>query len=430
MNSFLISFKARQWWLTLLAVDVLMLISTYVVYLPKDQRFRYAGLFSLAGEMNFAAWCSGIQLLLAGIAFLSFSMFLWDTNRAQAKALGAIGIVAVILFADEVGSLHERMYLFLNMDPETDLNILPYFLLLLGFLTYGLKGLFQYRAILGTAWIRVIATFSFFTLVYVQEKIEHALEWSGTDRGIRAVFEEGTELIGFAILLSAAVTVGHRLNIQKRVKNQQGGSIPVLVPTFAGIQHLLIASMIAAVPLIALRLMYSPELLQLRIRGDFGYLPVVAIYGLAALLCYRSSLFEQARQWQWRFATFICLILSINATALFHRHVVQLANPQHLLFPWRAEIDLLWTIPLSIVMLTFIAGKKSLLANGFLLLFWVGAAGCIQLTDGLQIITYSLVLVVAFTVCSCLATSSPENKTELVKEKWTPMIGQSNQLFK
>src|SRR3546814_15579677 len=70
---------------------------------------RYLLLFDLRAEDNVAAWWSGILLLLN--AFHAYDGYALWRERAprMARSWASLSLLLVILSADEIGSIHERI---------------------------------------------------------------------------------------------------------------------------------------------------------------------------------------------------------------------------------------------------------------------------------------------------------------------------------
>jgi hypothetical protein len=163
--------------------------------------------FRLTGENNPAAWWSG--MLLAVVSLHAFDGYALLRRSEPGAARGWALIAAVLLFlsADEVGSIHERL-----AQVGRALGLGTWSLLLpLGAVLAAMLG----RALLllwsaggeqrRKVWPLAIA-FLVLGSVALQEVLEHRIQWQ-TDvaRAVRAMVEEGTELIGMLVLLRVAM---------------------------------------------------------------------------------------------------------------------------------------------------------------------------------------------------------------------------------
>jgi len=167
--------------------------------------------FRLTGENNPAAWWSG--MLLAVVSLHAFDGYALLRRSEPGAARGWALIAAVLLFlsADEVGSIHERL-----AQVGRALGLGTWSLLLpLGAVLAAVLAAVLGRALLllwsaggeqrRKVWPLAIA-FLVLGSVALQEVLEHRIQWQ-TDvaRAVRAMVEEGTELIGMLVLLRVAM---------------------------------------------------------------------------------------------------------------------------------------------------------------------------------------------------------------------------------
>jgi hypothetical protein len=158
---------------------------------------------NLASENSAATWWPGILLALASIHAFDGSAR-WR-RHAPARAWASIAIVLIVLSADEVGSIHERVEYFSEiLGLHDQLAHLPFALVLLGLFGYAVHPGHGHQAAEQRALILI--ALGLFVSVAVQELIEEKLTLqSALARGIRAAIEEGTELAGILILLKVAM---------------------------------------------------------------------------------------------------------------------------------------------------------------------------------------------------------------------------------
>ena len=96
------------WWHFIVAINLFFIvITTANHYLPRfPQRSRIIFPFSLASEMNIAAWWSGICLFT--LSFIAYEFFCTKKDGSQ-KAWISLSLLLLGLSFDEIGSVHERI---------------------------------------------------------------------------------------------------------------------------------------------------------------------------------------------------------------------------------------------------------------------------------------------------------------------------------
>ena len=203
------------WWKWIIVIDLVLVTITALtkvnINLPG---FVY---FDLGNEMNFAVWWSTITLFLTGV--LSYELFCSKKDGTKTAWL-AISILFCALSWDEIGSLHERAF------QGSWSNYIPYAIAAVSLLIYTLIKLFAKTQTRKSALLILVA-FILFGSVALQEYIEHAINWTGWLMGVRIGIEEGTELLGTLLSLTAVV-------IQREPKDSQ--SIEALLPNLQSIK--------------------------------------------------------------------------------------------------------------------------------------------------------------------------------------------------
>jgi hypothetical protein len=196
------SFLLPGWiWLGVVAAGHLLFVTLTVLaaYIPSAFRSGLFQAFNLASESNVAAWWSTVNLL--ALAVLAAEILRLGPARAR-PAWAGLSLLLALLSLDELGSLHERAGGFREL--------MPYIVGAVILLAFSLGSLFlgsdTRRASL---WIG--AGFALFGLVILQERIEHILVWPAWASGLRAGFEEGTELLGMSLILWGALSYRKRV---------------------------------------------------------------------------------------------------------------------------------------------------------------------------------------------------------------------------
>jgi len=186
----------RLWFHALIAVSVLLLIITQLSYALAGSGRLSLLLFwaGLGGENNLGAWWSGMLLVLAGVlAFDGF--FNPDKPVHEQRGWLALGFALLLLSFDEVASLHE--YLSRSRLSLAALGAVGLALAVFGMLQLRRAGVPK----------RVLARLSFafglLASVPVHEMVQQTLEWPNpVIYGVRAMLEEGTEIIAMLIFVS------------------------------------------------------------------------------------------------------------------------------------------------------------------------------------------------------------------------------------
>jgi hypothetical protein len=174
----------HAWWKWVWTVNIFCISATvFLTYYPALPIFHY---FNLSGELNFAAWWSGVSLLTA--ALLGYESF-GQTRDFTKSAWLLISCILLALSWDEVGSLHERIL------QVSWLDYSPYGIAGVVLLTFAFTRLFLKQATRKSAFFLLLG-FTLFAVVAVQEYFEHAIQWPFWSWGIRAAIEEGSELLG------------------------------------------------------------------------------------------------------------------------------------------------------------------------------------------------------------------------------------------
>lgn len=317
-----------------------LLISLFVGSTGREESFLSP--FYLAYESNIATWWSGAQLMLFGLIALSLGLAEMPRDRGGGQALVVLGTLGLGLFADEIGSVHERVDLFLPI--EGDLALAPFALAGAAALAFALWVLRARRDRLGNAWLAILGGFAVLGSTYLHEFAEHRLAWPEWARGLRVMAEEGTELVGMFILLNAVVALRNRVSAEggtarrHEAEGDREGSpkearraeerpsqtetngmtvaeapdhrprmvgsddvgaghvcaivrsaVNELVPSGRAVAVVLWAAVMAAVPIAVLRGSLSNDVLDLWRKGDFGNVVPVLVFACGAVLAVRRA---------------------------------------------------------------------------------------------------------------------------------------------
>jgi hypothetical protein len=179
------------------AALVVITMASYAVVVEHRGLALFLFWLGLGGENNIGAWWSGMLLALA--AFFAFDGF-FDTTKRPLEQRGwlALGFALLLLSFDEIASLHEYLSE-LGLKQLAVLGVVG-----LALASYAMQQLRRARVAWRTLAVLLLA-FALLASVPLQELIQHKLEWdSPVIYGLRALLEEGTEIL--AMLIFVAVT--------------------------------------------------------------------------------------------------------------------------------------------------------------------------------------------------------------------------------
>lgn len=221
-----------MWFCGLAATCLVLVAATVVTFWP----------LNLRDENNLAALFSSMLLLLLGLHAYDGAAANRGSAPRAARAWSVLTLVLVLLSADELASLHERLPA--DTHGQYWLWVLPFALAFIAMGAHALIRLFQeprYRK----ASLMVFAGFLLFLLVAGQEELEWRLTWSEGVKPIRAAVEDGTELLGMMLILAACMA-----NTRGRLSRDALTPFPVLEAVRAWRWPVLGLGLVAA-PLIA-----------------------------------------------------------------------------------------------------------------------------------------------------------------------------------
>ena len=222
--------STRLWFGGVIAVSAALLVITFASYPLVDHRSLARVLFwlGLGGEDNIGAWWSGMLLALAG--FLAFDGF-FDPNRPLAERRGwlALGFALLLLSFDEIASLHEYLSQ-LGLRYLAVLGVVG-----LSVASYGMLQLYRARVPARTFGPLLLA-FGLLATVPFHELLQHRLQWNNqVVYGLRAMLEEGTEIVAALIFvsvgqsISASLLRGSQDFIVALVRNRRGVTLTALL---------------------------------------------------------------------------------------------------------------------------------------------------------------------------------------------------------
>ncbi len=190
--------RFAPWWLWIVLVSVLFIVYFYYFTMGSmpHRYYRFFHLFVLSHERNYAAWWSGMCLLIAALLFYRLASLQWRDNRDRIM-WATLAFIMAGLSLDEIGSLHERLSLIGGW-----WLLAPFGIAGIGTTLYSFWRLVivpEYRV---SAFL-VLIGLGIFVGVAGLEFVEHNVDISSYMRRVRAVAEEGVELLGMFLFIVA-----------------------------------------------------------------------------------------------------------------------------------------------------------------------------------------------------------------------------------
>ncbi len=186
------------WWVWIIIIDLFLVFVTSFHYDREAlfQGWRLLSAFNLGMEMNLAVWWSAmLQITLALICFEKYISLSLDKNTVALPWI-LLSILFFILSFDELASVHERI---------SDLVLYTLYMPVIFILAnYSIFRLFREEGTKKTAVI-IFAGFCFYGSVFVQELLEHRVDFPIWFKGIRLAIEEGSELLGTLIIFIGVI---------------------------------------------------------------------------------------------------------------------------------------------------------------------------------------------------------------------------------
>ena len=235
---------------------------------------RHIDKLNLTSENTVGTWFSGILLLLVALHAFDGYMSLRKRHSRGAMGWALLSVVLLLLSADEIGSIHERIS-GSGIVPRVPV-LVAFGIILSPLLGYGLMRLWSEKDQRRSALV-VAAAFALLSTVAFQEFIEHRIEWGGL-AGLRGAVEEGTELLAMLILLKVAMS-----NTQGRFARRPMLTFPTLEAVVLARPYILFVGLMMA-PILA----YLTANLSDQQRGHPADWLTMTIFMLAALTASRS----------------------------------------------------------------------------------------------------------------------------------------------
>ena len=315
------------------------LLATFMFQIDSHSKLMLT--LALTTENSAAAWLSGMQLLLFGLICFSTSAELPMTTEGMRRALILLGLIGLALSTDEMGSIHERVAGFGNDHFGSGKPaLLPFAIIGAGAIGYSVLVFYRARASVGNVWLCVCIGFGLFGLVWVQEHIEHAVSFNRpVAKAWRAVLEEGTELLGFSILLASALHLRSRLGRQWSVSS-------ALLPNQFAVRFTSLFLLMAIVPVLLVRLPFTRAELEIPLSGDYGMTIPVHLFAISSLIAVQLSRMCRKGRNPWLIVGVTLAATSLATLASYPHPFTLPAALGGRTIAWHADLDMFLAIPL------------------------------------------------------------------------------------
>ena len=309
------------------------LIATFIAHL--GGRSQLLESMRLTSENNAGAWWSGMQLLLFGLLCLSASGELSKALSELKRPLIVLGLIGLCLAADEMGSIHERVSGFGKAHfGSGKLALLPFAIIGAGAVGYSILALYRARATVGNVWWWVCIGFTVFGLVWVQEHIEHANTFDRPfAKGLRATLEEGSELLGFSLLLTSGLFLRTRLG---RVR----GDSSALLPSQSALRMAALLMLMAIVPVILMRIPFTRVEIDFPKSGDYGLTIPVLLFAISALIAVQLPGSSRKNKISWIIVGVFMASTSLAVLATYPNRTTWGKE-----IYWRPDIEMFLAVP-------------------------------------------------------------------------------------
>ncbi|MBI5671094.1 MAG: hypothetical protein HZC41_24120 [Chloroflexi bacterium] len=336
--------RARYW---IGGISLLFVLFTIVVtYLPESSfAWNILKFFNLAWESNAASWWSSMNLLL--VSLLAYELFSVQVAGLRWSWL-IVALVYLILSWDEMGSLHERAGHWRDL--------LPYALALVIPLGYALVMLLRQPATRRTGMLLLVGSL-LLSSAAGQEYFERAIHWPNSLLGFRVGLEEGTELLGMFIALTALA------------QHSPEGSV------LASPQRMVALPVIAALGLVFHLVIVSVPILDLGRRGDPAAWYPSALLIVPALVALHRSTRAVEQRWLWWLLAAAFALTSLGMAFIIP---ADLARDNHL----PVVVYAVNLLPLALLVAIYFTMKQPPTASEWLLIaIMVGAFAAVVLLD-------------------------------------------------
>lgn len=337
----------HRWWLYFVAINSVLVLATFYVGAGYPHEFFLRPL-ALSTEQGVGTWWSGFQFLIFTLMARSLAVDLQATSPKTSRGLVLLSLVGLLLFIDEMASVHERLGILLPLPGQ--LHLLP---LAIGggvLLFWGLFLLRQERHVTSNAPWMIFAAFGLFGCVFLLELGEHRLTWEmALLRGLRFAIEEGLELAGGLLLIASMV------HVQQSIDPGHRRDLVALLPTPRALLWLCRLCAYAAIPVWLLRSAFTADQLTLPTRGDFGVLIPIVWLICAALLAVRPALTESNYRFRWWLLAGVLMLASLDLECHFHHYLLYGSVDLR----WRPDLGLLWSTPLLFGAMLAVPGLRT-----------------------------------------------------------------------
>ena len=251
------------WWAWIVAGDAVLLgLMLFGELLPRSAVAAHVfPFFALQHEMNLAAWWSGAQLFMGALIMYE------RASAGDARERGAWAVLAVVsagLSFDEIGSIHERL---------GHRSWQPLFLVAVPLVVVLAWALWRLVRVPGRrlAVLLIVLAYGLFAVVAGLEYLESVVHRIAP-RGLGLELEAGLELVGFLLLLFAA--------IGRRPPGASG--LRAVIPDPARLAYLpsLLTANLLAYPVLAVAIV--PRFTDLYVRGNPAVWYPSAVFALLA----------------------------------------------------------------------------------------------------------------------------------------------------
>ena len=288
------------WWVWILSVDVVLILVTSFHYKQESlvQGWRLLSAFDLGREMNAAVWWSAI--LQVSLGLICYEIYVKSEKHISIPWL-LLSLLFNILAFDEIASIHERI---------PHLLIYALYMPLIFILANSAIFLMYRKKETRKTAVLIFIGFCFYGSVFIQELIEHRVNFPFWFKGYRLAIEEGCELLGTFVIMYAVLA--------RRYDSQYKKSFILSLPNSRlgmPFSYFLWGGMAVQ---ILICLFIIPGLDDLKDRGNPGaFYPVLINFFLFCNLFWRSKEKNTEHSLFYKTLSFIFLISSVGSMYSF-----------------------------------------------------------------------------------------------------------------